>query len=94
MKSILNYIIKEDTEINNIDDQWINDQKPVQTRDGRQAIIKKVDRSKIPNELIGKVNIKDKLYDYVWDENGICIKAVDQFGNPKKPHQADNLIKA
>ena len=94
MKRIIDYILNEDIEIKSIDDQWITDQKPVQTRDGRQAIIMKVDMSKVPNELIGKVNIKDKLYDYVWDDAGICIKATDQYGNPKQPHENDNLIKA
>ena len=37
----------------NITSQWINDEKPIMTRDGRQAIILKVDMSEVPNILVG-----------------------------------------
>lgn len=77
-----------------IDDQWINDEKPVQTKDGRQVIITKVDMSEVPNKIIGQVKMKEDLFDYEWDEDGICTKALDQRGNPKKPDESDNLVKA
>lgn len=77
-----------------IDDQWINDDKPVMTHDGRQVIIKKVDYEKVPNIIYGKVKMKEKLFDYEWNDDGSCIKALDQLGNPKKADQADKLVKA
>lgn len=77
-----------------IDDQWINDEKPVMTKDGRQVIITKVDLSQVPNIIKGKVKMDDKLYDYEWLDNGTCQKALDKFGNPKRPDAADSLVKA
>ena len=77
-----------------IDDQWINDEKPVMTKDGRQAIITSVDLKEVPNIIKGKVKMNNKLYDYEWMEDGICIKAVDNLGNPKKPSVKDKLVKA
>lgn len=77
-----------------IDDQWINDEKPVMTKDGRQAIITSVDLKEVPNIIKGKVKMNNKLYDYEWMEDGICIKAVDNLGNPKKPSVQDALVKA
>lgn len=78
----------------NIDDQWLNDEKPVMTHDGRQVIITKIDYSVVPNIIYGKVKIKEKLFDYQWNEDGLCIKALDQMGNPKKADEADKLVKA
>lgn len=77
-----------------IDDQWINDEKPVMTKDGRQAIIKKVDMDEVPNIIKGSVKWKDKLLDYEWYDDGTCKKAIDLMGNPKKPDEADMLVKA
>lgn len=77
-----------------INDQWINNDKPVMTADGRQVIITKVDRSKIPNVILGQVKMKDQLYEYEWEDNGLCIKAVDNLGNPVKPSDSDRLVKA
>ena len=77
-----------------IDDQWINDEKPVQTKDGRQVIITKVDLKEVPNVIYGQVKMKEKLFDYEWLEGGICRKAIDQMGNPKKADESDNLVKA
>ena len=77
-----------------IDDQWINDEKPVMTKDGRQAIIKKVNMDEVPNIIIGVVKWKDKLLDYEWLDDGTCKKAIDIMGNPKKPDESDNLVKA
>ena len=102
MQSIIDYILKEERikqelfeqKGEPIDDQWINDENPVMTNDGRPAIITKVDYKEVPNIIYGQVKIKDKLYDYQWNDEGICIKAIDQFGNPKKPDKADNLVKA
>lgn len=77
-----------------IDYQWINDEKPVMTKDGRQAIIKKVDMDEVPNIIKGVVKWKDKLLDYEWYDDGTCKKAIDLMGNPKKPDEADMLVKA
>jgi hypothetical protein len=38
--------------------------------------------------------MKDKLFEYEWLEDGTCQKAIDQMGNPKKPDEADKLVKA
>lgn len=77
-----------------INDQWLNDEKPVMTKDGRQVIVTKVDMSKVPNIIHGQVKMKDDLFDYEWEETGKCVKAVDNLGNPKKPDDADTLVKA
>ena len=76
-----------------IDEQWINDDKPVMTKDGRPAIIEKVNYDEVPNIITGKVKWNDTLLDYEWDDSGICLKALDRLGNPKKPDEADNLVK-
>ena len=77
-----------------IDEQWLNDEKPVMTHDGRQVIITKIDYEQIPNIIYGQVKMKEKLFDYEWNDDGMCTKAVDQMGNPKKPDEADKLVKA
>lgn len=78
-----------------IDMQWINDEKPVMTKDGRQVIVTKVDIEEVPNVIYGKVKMKDdKLQEYQWNDLGVCLKAIDNFGNPKKPDASDNLVKA
>ena len=41
-----------------------------------------------------KVKYNEDLFDFEWDENGMCLKATDQRGNPKKPDESDNLVKA
>ena len=80
---------------NHIDMQWINDEKPVMTKDGRQVIVTKVDISEVPNIIYGKVKMKDeKLQEYQWNDIGVCLKAIDNFGNPKKHDASDNLVKA
>jgi hypothetical protein len=96
MKDLKDYINRQVNESKGqpIDDQWINDEKPVQTKDGRQVIITKVDMEEVPNIIHGQVKMKDKLFDYEWHEDGVCIKAIDQMGNPKKADEADNLVKA
>lgn len=76
-----------------IDDQWLNDDKPVQTLDGRQAIVVEIDRSEVPNIIKGKVKEGEDLFEYEWDENGNCLKALDKRGNPKAPSENDNLVK-
>lgn len=92
MKTLEQYIKEQKGDP--IDDQWINDEKPVMTKDGRQAIILSINMKEIPNILIGQVKINDKMVEYNWLDDGICIKAVDRFGNPKKPDVNDNLVKA
>lgn len=78
-----------------IDVQWINDEKPVMTKDGRQAIVTELDVSEVPNIIRGKVKMKDgELQEYEWNDIGVCLKAIDNFGNPKKPDESDNLVKA
>lgn len=92
MKTIQQFINEQQNKP--IDDQWLNDEKPVKTVGGNQVIITKIDKSEIPNIINGKVKFGEDLFDYEWDENGICLKAVDQRGNPKKPSENDNLVKA
>ena len=92
MKDLQTYILE--TKGDSIDDQWLNDEKPVMTKDGRQAIITKIDLDEVPNIIHGKVKIKNDLVDYEWLDDGTCQKAIDQYGNPKKPVESDNLIKA
>lgn len=78
-----------------IDMQWINDEKPVMTKDGRQVLVTKVDLEQIPNIIHGQVKMKDdNTQEYEWTDIGICMKAIDNFGNPKKPDESDNLVKA
>lgn len=77
-----------------IDDQWIQDEKPVMTKDGRQVIITKIDYSEVPNIIYGQVKMDDKLFEYQWNDSGLCLKATDRFGNPKKSDISDNLVKA
>lgn len=77
-----------------IDDQWLNDEKPVMTKDGRQVIILDINFKEVPNIIKGQVKIKNELFDYEWLDDGTCIKALDRFGNPKKTSQNDNLVKA
>lgn len=92
MKRLIDFI--NETKGQQIDDQWINDEKPVMTQDGRQVIITKIDMKEVPNIIHGKVKMDNKLYDYEWLDNGTCQKALDKFGNPKKADYADQLVKA
>lgn len=98
MKKISNYIKESaviyETKGDPIDDQWIQDEKPVMTNDGHQVIITNVDYKEVPNIIHGKVKIKNDLFEYEWLDDGTCQKAVDQRGIPKKPDNADKLIKA
>lgn len=90
MKSLLDYILENEGDP--ITDEVIDNELPVKTKDGNQAIIVDIDRKQVPNILIGKVKYKDKLVDYEWDDTGKCIKASDQYGNPKKVTDNDNLV--
>ena len=92
MKRLSNYINEMKGDL--IDDQWIQDEKPVMTKDGRQVIITKIKYDEVPNIIIGQVKMGTKLFDYEWDDTGMCTKALDKMGNPKKPDQSDNLVKA
>ena len=56
-----------------IDDQWLNNEKPVMTKDKRQVIIIDRDMSKVPNILKGQVKIMNKMFDYEWEDKGNCI---------------------
>lgn len=93
MPSYLNESLNE-SKGEDIDEQWLNDEKPVMTHDGRQVIITKIDYEQVPNIIHGQVKMKEKLFDYEWNDDGMCTKAVDQMGNPKKPDEADKLVKA
>lgn len=89
----LSEIVKE-MKVEPIDDQWIQDEKPVKTKDGRQVIITNIDYAEVPNVIHGQVKMGTKLFDYEWDETGLCIKALDKMGNPKKADESDALIKS
>jgi len=92
MKSFSQYIIEHKGDP--IDEQWLNDENPVMTADGKQVIVTKIDYEEVPNIIHGSVKIKDKLYDFEWLEDGTCSKATDQYGNPKQPDKNDILVKA
>lgn len=76
-----------------IDSNWLDNEKPVQTKDGRQAVILNIDISKVPNVLQGQVRNDDKMSDYEWNDDGTCIKATDKNGSPVKPTENDTLVK-
>ena len=93
MRSLEEFILERRGKL--INDQWINDEKPVMTKDGKSVIITKVDLSEVPNLIHGKVKLSNnKLVEYIWNDKGICTKATDQFGNPKKPGEEDTLVRA
>lgn len=77
-----------------INQQWLNDERPVMTADGREVIITDIDISKVPNIIKGTVKMETKLFPYEWEDSGLCIKAQDRLGNPKKPDDADKLVRA
>ena len=76
-----------------IDDQWLNDEKPVMTRDGRPVIVISVDIKSVPNIVIGQIKDGDKFLNYKWEDDGTCISAEDRLGNPSKPSKEDDLVK-
>ena len=92
MKDIKDYILEQKGD--DIDEQWLNDEKPVMTKDGRQVIITKINYDEVPNIIKGKVKWNEKLFEYEWNDEGVCIKAIDRLGNPKKPDESDKLVKA
>lgn len=76
-----------------IDDYWLNNEKPVQTKDGRTAVVLDIDISVVPNVITGKVKNDNTMSDYKWNEDGTCIMATDKNGNPQKPCDDDRLVK-
>lgn len=76
-----------------IDDQWINDDKPVCTRDGRKVYIMGIDMSQVPNVLKGAVSMNGRTFDFEWYDTGECKYAVDNIGNPCRPSEKDDLCK-
>lgn len=93
MRNLKEYILNEQKG-DNIDDQWIQDEKPVMTKDGRQVIITNIKYDEVPNIIVGQVKIDTKLFEYEWDDTGMCVKALDKYGNPKRSDTSDNLVKA
>lgn len=77
-----------------IDSAWLDNEKPVKTADGRTAVVLDIDMSKMPNVIKGQVKDGDKMCDYEWNDDGTCIYASDQHGNPQKPNDGDKLVKA
>ena len=92
MKKLSDFIIEHKGDA--IDEQWLNDEKPVMTADGKQVIITKIDYEEVPNVIHGSVKIKDKLFEFEWLEDGTCQKSLDRYGNPKQPDDNDKLVKA
>jgi len=93
MKTLQDYILEHKGDP--IDEQWINDERPVMTKDGKQVMITKVDLSEVPNLIHGKVKLQNnKVVEYIWNDKGVCVKATDQFGNPKRPEENDTLVRA
>lgn len=92
MKDIKTYILEHKGDA--IDEQWLNDEKPVMTKDGCQVIVTKIDYDEVPNIIHGHVKKGEELFEYEWWEDGTCQKATDQYGNPKQPGDNDKLVKA
>ncbi len=91
MKSIKD-IIKESVGAP-INSAWLDSEKPVQTKDGRPAVVFDIDISVVPNIVKGKVKNGKEMTDYEWNDDGTCIKATDSKGNPVKPSDIDTLVK-
>ena len=81
-------------ESHDIDQAWLDNEKPVQTADGRNAVVLDIDISQVPNIIKGQVNDNGKMCDYEWEDDGTCKRATDDKGNPKKPDDGDKLVKA
>lgn len=93
MRSLTQYIIEKKGDA--IDDQWLQDENPVMTVNGYQVLVTNIDYSDVPNIITGTVKMNNgKTGEYQWQDDGTCIKAVDMMGNPKKPDEKDNLVKA
>lgn len=90
MKDILTVVLESSQQI---DSTWLDNEKPVKTRDGRQAIVLDIDISKVPNIIKGQVKVGDKMCDYEWDDTGKCLRASDERGNPQRPSDKDTLVK-
>ena len=76
-----------------IDDQWLNDEKPVMTRDGRPVTVISVDIKSVPNIVIGQIKDGDKILNYKWEDDGTSITAEDRLGNPVKKRKKKKLVK-
>lgn len=98
MKSLKEYVHEDqinEVSGNPIDDYWLNNNKPVMTKDGRKVKILDIDITKVPNVISGEVTMQNgKKFNYEWEDNGTCVTATDNIGNPKKPDENDNLVKA
>lgn len=92
MKTLTNFI--NEHKYQPIDDQWINDEKPVMTADGREVKILSVDLKQVPNVIIGQIIDGAHTYNFQWTDDGKCIHAEDKLGNPVKPTDDDKLVKA
>ena len=77
-----------------IDDQWINDEKPVMTRDGRKVEILSINMKEVPNIIIGQIKDGNKVMNFKWEDDGTCISAENNLGNPTKPTSEDDVVKA
>lgn len=94
MRNLVDYINIYEMKGNKIDDNWLNNRKPVMTKDGRNVLIEKIDYSEVPNIIYGKVASNDKVFDFRWEDTGKCIEAQDKMGNPCAPDENDTLVKA
>ena len=92
MKDLEQFLLEQQNKP--IDSAWLDNEKPVQTADGRTAVVLDIDMSKVPNVIKGQVKDVDKMCDYEWNDDGECIKATDEHGNPQKPSDKDKLVKA
>ena len=79
----------------NIDQYWLDNKKPVMTKSGLRVVVKDIDYSKVPNEVIGDVETADgKTQEWRWLDNGTCVQAKDLVGNNRLPDENDQLVKA
>lgn len=95
----LNQLVSEqlinEVEGTNIDQYWLDNNKPVQTQSGVQVKIINIDYSHVPNIITGELNINNKKQIWKWYDTGECIESTDKFGNKSKSNQErDKLVKA
>lgn len=92
MKTLTQYILEVSSE--DIDEYWLNNNKPVMTVSKIPVIIKDIDYSEVPNIITGELLINGRKTVWKWYDTGECIEATDNIGNNRKPDETDKLVKA
>lgn len=77
-----------------VDSDWLDNDKPCCTADGRPVVIDDVDISQVPNVVTGRVDYGDGKYaDYKWNDDGTCTVAADAMNRPVQASTMDYLCK-